>query len=325
MQDKLKWPVVLVLASAVFLFLSAGSEENDLWSARFQKQYGVYALPLPSTLDFAGEKVPLQDYDIRERLDRELLVNTYFQSQTLLFLKRVNKYFPVIEPILKRNGIPEDFKYLPLVESGLTHIVSPKNAVGFWQFIESTARQYGLEVNAEVDERYHIEKSTEAACRFLNDSYRMYGSWTMAAASYNMGRKALNLQLQRQRVNNYYDLLLGEETSRYLFRILALKLILADPEAYGFHLRKEDLYPPVAYRFVPLDSSVTDFTAYAHQFGINYKILKLHNPWLRNNKLTNQSRKKYIIKIPVEGYGEYEYPFRLNFDSLPVNGNDTIQ
>lgn len=323
MLEKRRWPVPVLLTGLIFIMIGAVREENDLWSARFQKQYGVYALPLPASLDFAGEKVPLQDYDIRERLDRELLVNTYFQSQTLLFIKRTNKYFPVIEPILRRNGIPVDFKYLPLAESGLAHVVSPKNAVGFWQFTETTAKQYGLEVTAEVDERYHIEKSTEAACRFLKDSYRLYGSWTMAAASYNIGRKAINLQLQRQKVNNYYDLLLGEETSRYIFRILALKLILSDPEAYGFHIRKEDLYPPVTYKFVTLDTSVADFAAYAHQFGINYKILKLHNPWLRNNKLSNTAGKRYIIKIPAEGYGEYEYPFRLNYDSLLIN--DSVQ
>jgi len=263
--------------------------------------YNVYAIPLPETLDFAGEPVPLDNPDIRERMDRELLVNTYWQSNGLLLIKRAAKYFPIIEPILKEEGLPDDFKYLAVIESGLTQAVSPARATGFWQILSSTGKELGLEVNDNVDERYNIELSTRAACKYLKKSKAYLGSWTLAAAGYNAGNAGMSRRLDSQDVNGYYDLLLGEETGRYVFRILALKQILSDPETFGFNFTEDDLYKDVASYKVEVDTAVTDFVKFAQGFGINYKILKLHNPWLREDHLNNTSRKLYHIEIPKEG------------------------
>lgn len=270
------------------------------------KDYNVYALSLPEDLNFAGEKVPVQDPDIKERMDRELLVNTYWQSNGLLLIKRANKYFPIIEPILKKNGIPDDFKYLAIAESGLTQIVSPAGATGFWQLMRETAKEHGLEVNDNVDERYHIEKATQAACEYLKKSKEQFGSWTLAAAAYNAGNYGISKQQDRQLVNDYYQLLLGEETGRYVFRILALKEILSNPVKYGFNYEAKHLYQPITTKEVIIDTPVADFAVFAKELGINYKILKIHNPWLREAHLNNKSRKLYKIKIPEEGVYSYK-------------------
>ena len=263
--------------------------------------YRIVALPMPDNLDFAGETVPLEDPDIYERMDRELLVNTYWQSNALLLMKRANKYFPVIEPILEEEGVPDDFKYLAVIESGLTQAVSPARAVGFWQILESTGKEYGLEINDNVDERYHIEKSTRAAADYLKKAKARFGSWTLAAASYNAGQYGVDKQLDRQKVDDYYDLLLGEETGRYIFRILALKEIMNNPTKYGFNFTEKDLYKHIPVEKVKVDTVVKDFPDFAAKFGINYKILKVHNPWLRDDHLKNASRKIYFIDIPEEG------------------------
>lgn len=269
------------------------------------KDYNVYALPIPEDIRFAGEDVPLENPDIRERLDRELLVNTYWQSNGLLLIKRAYKYFPIIEPILKKYNIPDDFKYLALVESGLTQVVSPAGATGFWQLMKETAKEYDMEVNSNVDERYHIEKSTIAACKYLQEAKERFGSWTLAAAAYNAGKNGIAKQQSRQAVNDYYDLLLGNETGRYVFRILALKEIISNPYKYGFNLTSNDFYKTVPTRQVEVDTAVSDFAKFAKDFGINYKILKIHNPWLREAHLNNKSRKLYHIKIPQEGSYTY--------------------
>ncbi len=266
------------------------------------KDYNVYALPMPKHLDFAGEPVPLKEPDIYERMDRELLVNTYWQSNGLLLIKRAHKYFPIIEPILAEEGVPDDFKYLAVIESGLTEVVSPAGAVGFWQILKSTGREYGLEINDNVDERYNIEKATKVACEYLKKSKELFGSWTMAAAAYNAGNNGITTQMERQEVKNYYDLLLGEETGRYVFRILAIKEILQDPAKYGFNFTEAQLYHHIPTHKVKVDTAVTNFAAFARNFGINYKILKIHNPWLRDTFLNNSSRKEYEIKIPEKGY-----------------------
>ncbi len=264
--------------------------------------YAIFAVDLPDDLSFAGEKVPMDQVDVSESLDREILVNTYWQSQTLLFIKRANRYFPVIEKILKKYDIPDDFKYLPVAESGLTNAVSPAGAVGFWQLLKATAQENGLEVDNEVDERYNLEKATEAACKYIRQSYEKYGSWTLAAASYNAGRRGIDQQMERQNETQYYDLLLYEETSRYVFRILAYKLILSNPSKYGFYIGEKDLYPQIPYYEVSVDGKIEDFADFAGKYGINYKILKLMNPWLRESYLTNGRKKTYYIKIPREGY-----------------------
>lgn len=266
----------------------------------------VSGVTLPEKVDFAGEQVPLEYFDVKEGLEREMLINSYWHSQTLMLLKRSTRYFGQIEPILKKNNIPDDFKYLALAESGFTNITSPAGAVGFWQFVPATAKEYGLEVNSEVDERYHVEKSTQAACKFLQQSFNAYKTWTMAAASYNMGRKALNKSVQRQYTKNYYDLLLNDETARYLYRIIALKLIISDPQKYGFTIAKEDFYQPIPCTDVIINQPIKDLALFAFQKGTNYKILKLLNPWLRDNLLTNKEAKTYTIKIPSAGYRKTE-------------------
>ncbi|WP_299148338.1 lytic transglycosylase domain-containing protein [uncultured Dokdonia sp.] len=276
-------------------------QDEKVQTEKLINDYNVYAIPMPDGLNFAGEEVPVQNPDIKERMDRELLVNTYWQSNALLLFKRAHKYFPIIEPILAEEGVPDDLKYLAVIESGLTQAVSPARATGFWQIMKETGKEYGLEVNSNVDERYHIEKSTRAACQYLKKSKERFGNWTTAAAAYNAGNYGVSRRFEEQNVNDYYDLLLGEETGRYVFRIIALKEILNNPKKYGFNYRTEDLYTAVPTYKVEVDTAVTDFVKFAERFGINYKILKIHNPWLREPKLNNSSRKKYYIEIPKQG------------------------
>jgi hypothetical protein len=261
------------------------------------ENYEIKALKLPEDLEFAGEKVPIQDKDVYERVDRELLVNTYWQSNGLLMFKRANKYFPVIEPILARYGVPDDFKYLALIESGLQNITSPSGAKGFWQIMKTTGREYGLEINENVDERYDLEKATEVACQYLLNSKQKFGSWTLAAAAYNAGNKRISDRLGQQQVNNYYDLLLNDETSRYVPRIVAVKEIISHPKKYGFSFDKEDLYIPVKTYQVKVDTVITDITKFAQAFNMTYKDFKKLNPWLREGKLNNKTRKQYFIKL----------------------------
>lgn len=267
----------------------------------------IYQVPIPEELTFASEEVPLKLFDVRESLDRELQVNTYWHSQTVLLLKRANRFFPIIEPILKEKGIPDDFKYLAVAESALTQAVSPAKAVGFWQILEGTGRELKLEISKEVDERYHIEKSTYAACDFILKSYNTYGSWTMAAASYNFGRNGINRQMERQLNANYYDMVFGEETERYLFRILALKTIFENPKGYGFFLEKNDLYPPYETYEVKVDTAITSIGKFAETHETSYKMVKLLNPWLRENYLPVNPGKSYRIKLPAKGYRERAY------------------
>ena len=254
---------------------------------------------MPEKVEFCGEKVPIEFFDVFEGLERELIVNTYYHSQTILYIKKANRYFPVIENILKKNNIPDDFKYLAVAESGLSNVVSPANATGFWQLLESTAEDYKLEVNDEVDERYHLEKSTEAACRFLQESYNKYNNWVLVAASYNVGRRGVDRQIDRQGETDYFDLLFNEETARYVYRIIAIKLIIENPVSYGFHFEKDELYKPSRYRVVTVSGPVIDWGEFARENGTNYKLLKLLNPWLRDKTLTNKNHKEYLIKIPT--------------------------
>jgi hypothetical protein len=260
------------------------------------------AVLVPENIEFASESVPVKDVDVFERLDKELIVNTYRHSNSILYFKRAHKYFPVIEPILKKNGIPDDFKYLAVIESGLENVISPAGAKGFWQIMPATGRQYGLEVNSAIDERYHIEKSTEAACKYLLDAKERFGSWTLAAASYNAGMYGIDKKLEKQSVEDYYNLNLNEETSRYIFRLLAIKQIMENPETYGFDFETSDFYTYVPNKKIEIDSTINNLTDFALSQGINYKILKRHNPWLLTNSLPNSSKRKYEIEIPNEGY-----------------------
>ena len=262
--------------------------------------YTIKALKIPDELTFAGEKVPTELYDIKERMDRELLVNTYWQSNGLLLIKRAHKYFPIIEPMLKKYGIPDDFKYLAVAESGLENNSSSAGAAGFWHFLKSSAKEYGLEVNQNVDERYNLEKATKVAADYLKKSKKRFGTWTLAAAAYNAGNARIARNLKKQQVTDYYDLLLNSETSRYVLRIVALKEVLSYPKKYGFEFEKEDLYTSPTTRTVKVDTVITNIASFAKGFNTNYKELKLHNAWLRENKLNNKSRKLYKITIPIK-------------------------
>ena len=301
--------VVFVISTLVFAVQQndvasvSGPQSGDNEEVKnVAEEYTISAIDIPENLNFAGESVPQEDPEIMERIDREFLVNTYWQSNAVLLMKRAHTYFPIIEPILKKNGIPDDFKYLAVAESGLQNVVSPAGATGFWQIMKATGREYGLEVNSNVDERYHLAKSTEVACRYLRKYKEAYGSWTLAAASYNAGPAAIKRYMNIQQVNDYYDLLLGQETGRYVFRILAIKEILSNPEKYGYVLEEEDLYQGIPTFNVEVDTAVTNFANFAGEYGINYKILKRHNPWLRQPHLNNASRKKYAIEIPNKGF-----------------------
>ena len=290
------------LLTILSLFISATYFKDNLKSAF--KSYGndnlyrVYALKTPENISFCDEEVPLELLDVRERLDRELLVNTYWQSNMLLLIKRSYRFFPLIEKILKEEDVPQDFKYLAVIESGLENVRSPKGAKGIWQIMSGTAREYGLEVNKNVDERYNLELSTRAACKYLKKAKDKFGSWTLAAAAYNRGIMGISRNLSRQKVENYYDLLLGRETSRYIFRILAVKEIMENANNYGFIFQENDLYKPYEIKKIEIDTAISNITDFSKKMGINYKTMKLHNPWLLENHLNNKSRKKYIFKIP---------------------------
>ena len=301
--------VVFVISTLIFAVqqgdsIGDGYQGNDPQKKdkNVSSEYRISAIEIPEDLNFANEKVPQEDPEILERVDREFLVNTYWQSNALLLMKRAHKYFPVIEPILSKNGIPDDFKYLAVAESGLQNVVSHAGATGFWQIMKATGREYGLEINDNVDERYHLEKSTEVACRYLQKYKDKYGSWTLAAAAYNAGPGSINKFMGIQQANDYYDLLLGQETGRYVFRILAIKEILSNPAKYGFEIESDDLYNAVPTFNVVVDEPVQNFADFAQQYEINYKILKRHNPWLREPHLNNASGKTYTLEIPNKGY-----------------------
>ena len=261
-------------------------------------EYGVPMLKIPAKVDFAGEPVPLNDPDVKERLDREMYVNTFWHSNTIFILKRGNRWLPQIEQVMEKYGIPSDLKYLTVIESDLMNKTSPSHAVGFWQLLKGTAKDYGLQVDNEVDERYDPIKSTVVACQYLKKAHDKFGTWTAAAASYNIGMRGLQRTIDKQGVKSYYELLLGEETSRYVFRAIAVKLIFEDPEKFGFYLGKKDLYQQEDLREVPVDKSIKNLREFAFDQGINYKLLKRYNPWMRKNTLTVRHGKTYDILIP---------------------------
>ncbi|NWG28890.1 MAG: lytic transglycosylase domain-containing protein [Ignavibacteriaceae bacterium] len=294
--------VLTILVVVVVIFsnnnIATASETAD---ENFPQGYRIVSPEMPKYLEFAGEKIPTENFEVYERMEREFLSNTYWHSATILAIKRANRWFPVIEPILKKNNIPDDFKYLAVAESNLENVISPAGATGFWQFMKPAGEKYGLEINSLVDERYDVEKSAEAACKYLRDSYDMFGSWIVAAASYNMGQDGIQIQTERQKAKNYFNLVLNTETSRFVARIVSLKYILQSPEKFGFDIKDEEKYKPLEYNEVKLDSSVTDLADYAKSLGVNYFILKMYNPWLRDNYLSNKTMKTYTIKIPKEG------------------------
>jgi hypothetical protein len=291
---------LITLALVAFVNRSKPTKaENEAYRELINGEYRIYAMPLPDKLEFAGETVPIDRPDVRESFDRELLVNTYWHSNTLLAIKRAYRWFPVIEPILKANEIPDDFKYLAVIESALSNASSPAGAKGFWQMLEETGRGYGLQIDEQVDERYDVEKSTYAACHYLKDAFDIHGSWSMAAASYNMGMGGLQRRAGQQYQNTYWDLLLNEETARYVYRILAIKEIFNHADQYGFVIRPAELYEPLNYTTIQVNSSIADLAAFAKEQGISYKLLKWYNPWLRENYLRVAQGVTYDIKVPA--------------------------
>lgn len=295
---------VMVFSIIVLTLLSfaVDSDNNDPVSSLNDRGLVQSISPpsLPKHISFCGEPAPLDLFWVQESLDREILVNTYWHSSTILLLKRANRWFPILEPILKKNNIPEDFKYLALIESGFTKVVSPRGAAGFWQFLEKTAREYNLEVNDHVDERYQVEKATEAACNYFLDSYESYQNWTLVAASYNAGNRRISESLEQQKTDNYYTLYLNEETSRYIFRILAIKNICENYERYGFLLQEEDLYNQILTKDVEVTAPIEDLVVFAGENNMSYRMLKELNPWLKASNLPNSSGKLYTIKVPLE-------------------------
>jgi membrane-bound lytic murein transglycosylase D len=288
----------------IFLFLSAlfvsckPSADQALSSNNESNKTRQHELPdLPQFIIFCGQRINLKDEDIRERLDREILVNAYFQSATIQHLKRANRFFPSIERTLKREGIPDDLKYLAVIESGLTQAVSPAGAQGFWQFMPETATQYELQITDEIDERLHIEKSTIAACRYLKDAKNELGDWLLATASYNRGIGGVRNDMKWQGTTHYFDTHMNSETGRYVFRLLAVKLIFEQPEKYGFAIKKSALYKPLSTYNVTIKTSIPNLAKWALKMGINYKILVKLNPWILTNKLTVKNR-FFVIQLP---------------------------
>ncbi|MBK7872016.1 MAG: lytic transglycosylase domain-containing protein [Saprospiraceae bacterium] len=260
----------------------------------------IRPVDLDRPFDFAGEQLPMNNFDVRERLDGELLINTYLHSTTLLHIKSAYKYFPVIEKILAENDMPDDFKYMAVAESSLRNAISPAGAKGIWQFVTNTGEYYGLEINEEVDERYHIEKATEAACKYLKDYKKQFGNWTLSAAAYNMGGPRLKRDMEAQRADNYYDLNLNDETSRYIFRLVAIKEVLKNPSLFGFNVDESEGYSPMSdFKIVEVNGPIASLGDFAIENGTTYRMLKVYNPWLISSKLTNKAKKTYQIKIPL--------------------------
>ena len=299
MNKSFRFLSLLSILVITFLFFNAINKNETDPETSTSKTYKIKALKLPNNLNLAGERVPLEIPDVKERMERELLVNTYWQSNGLLLIKRANKYFPVLEPLLKKYGLPDDFKFLALAESAFIDETSNVGAAGMWHFMKATGKEYGLEINSNVDERYNIELSTRVAAEYLKKSQQRFNSWTLAAASYNAGNYGISKRLDEQEVNNYYDAKLPDETERYVLRIIALKEVISNPKKYGFVFDNDDLYTLAKTRTIKVDTAITNITHFAKKFGMNYKEFKIYNPWLRENNLNNKSRKVYEIKIPV--------------------------
>lgn len=305
MSNRLKTGLLLFAITVLlgYILLETFTEiwEND--STTRSEGYQNILVRVPTTFEFCGEQVPLYDEEVKERFDKELYINVFRHSSTSLIIKRSEKFFPIIEKILKEEGVHDDMKYIAVIESGLENVRSHAGADGYWQFMEATAKEFNLEISKEVDERFHIEKSTRAACKYLKRSYKKFGNWTLVAASYNRGMGGMNSALRKQNAISYYDVALNAETARYIYRALAFKEIMQNPEKYGFAIPKELRYSPVKYRKITLDTTVSDISALATKYRMSYKTLKYHNPWLLMNKLTFDKKdinqeKTYTLLVP---------------------------
>lgn len=290
---------VLVILIFVF-FISFGISKTRFLTNGNESNYHIYPISIPKKVSFAGEEITLDEDDLIERMDKEFLVNTYWQSNTILLIKRANKYFPQIEKILIDEGVPTDFKYLALIESGLENVTSPSGAKGFWQIMKTTGKEYGLEINSNVDERYNLNLSTRLACKYLKKARDKFGSWTLAAAAYNRGMNGVQNKIANQNQTAYENILFGDETKRYVFRIIALKNIVESPESFGFYVDEGQMYKPIEYEEIKIDKPINNISDFSKDFGLNYKNFKIHNPWLLENHLNNKSRKVYTISIPSD-------------------------
>jgi membrane-bound lytic murein transglycosylase D len=312
MNRKIKYitgGIILVVICGTFICGISEIKNLDRdYRELFHKHYRIFTPEVPAQASFSGERAPLELVYVRESLEREIFATTYMHSSTILMFKRANRWFPIIEPILKKNNIPDDFKFLAIAESNFANVVSPSGAEGFWQFIKPTGQKYDLEITEEVDERYNVEKATEAACKYFQEAYSRFNSWTLVAASYNRGLDGLSRALENQKVNSYYDLSLVDETARYVYRIMAIKEVYNYPTRFGYYLRSTDFYPPVPTFTVNVDTSISDLADFAFKQKINYRILREFNPWIRRYNLPNKSRKAYTFILPKEGY--------LNYDNL---------
>ena len=306
--------LLFVIVALIFGLDSWRQHEQMQLPGTNEQYYKIVSLQLPDTLSFAGEEVPLEMFYVRESLDRELSVNTYWHSSTLILIKRSHRWFPMIDSVLQKNGIPSDFRYLAVIESGLANVISPANAVGFWQFLKGTAKDYNLEVSKDVDERYNRIKSTQAACDYFLDSYEKFGNWALVAAAYNAGKRGVSRRMDKQKASSYYDLLLSDETGRYVYRILAMKLIFESPESYGFYIDENDVYLPIPTHSVIVNDEVESWADFADNYGLSYKLLKYFNPWLRQSSLRNRKKNTYIIQIP-------DPPFDLTHEEIVLKKN----
>ena len=297
--------LLIVLAFELFVYGTTQTLSNGVVT---HDQYKISSFELNNHIDFCGEKVPLHSQDILERYEYEIVKNAHWHSEIILLYKRSGKFFPMIEKLLKEYEIPDDFKYLCVIESGLSNAVSPVGASGFWQIMKKTGQEYGLEINKDVDERYHLEKATRVACKYFKRAYAKFGSWTLVAASYNMGISGVAKRLKKQKVNSYYDLLLNRETSRYVFRILALKEIMNHPEKFNFSFDHTKKYQPVPLRYESIDTSVSDLVVWSLTHGINYKILKIFNPWLKSERIPNKVNKSYQVAVPTGKIYRFSVP-----------------
>ena len=313
--------LILLIGLLIFGWNRVTQQEQVQLPGNNEQYYRIVSLPIPDTLTFAGEEVPLDLFYVREALDREMTVNTYWHSATLILIKKSRRYFPLFDSILISHHLPVDLKYIAIIESGLSNVVSPAGAVGFWQFLKGTGKDYGLEIDDEVDERYHVVKSTEAACAYLLDSYNSYGNWTLSAASYNAGQNGINRQIDRQKTASFYDLLLSDETSRYIYRILAMKLILENPQDYGFFVSENEVYVHIPTKKVMVNQRVDDWAVFANDQHISYKLLKQFNPWLRENYLKNRKNKTYYIDIPLAPYDMTHQELMMKKNGLNRQGS----
>ncbi len=289
---------------SVALFTSYGESQqtsrDSIPTTQQQLPQKVKAIDLNRPFDFAGEPLPMDNFDVRERLDQQIVRNAYYHSSTVMNIKRARRFFQEIENILAENGLPSDLKYLAVAESSLTNAVSPAGAKGIWQFMKGAAREYGLEINNEVDERYHLEKATQAACKYLKNTKERFGSWTLAAAAYNMGAAGLAREMKIQKMNSYYDLNLNAETRAYVFRIVALKELMTHPEDFGFFIGEDDKYQPLDFVHVRVNNTINNLGDFALKYGTTYRMLKVYNPWLISSRLTVKPGKEYLIRIPKQ-------------------------